>query len=453
MKKIVTPQLSSQEVSSQEVLSREVSSQEVLSREVSSRAKRGISLFKGVSYRFFTVCFATFMRSLASLGMTLRGMTAGALFFFTLFSHAVINAATSPTLKEKIGQMLLVGFPGDAVQANDSVVQAILTHQLGGVILYNKDFQTKGPRNITNPQQLKQLTQDLQRYARQAAGENHRDDYPLLIGIDYEGGKVNNLPPEKGFPETSSAAQIGTASIAEANKAAQSMAKTLQTLGINLDFAPVVDVNINPQNPIIAKYGRSFSEDPSKVVTYAQIYAKAFHDHGILCTYKHFPGHGSATGDTHKNFVDVTQTWTKTELIPYQKLMHQPDSCPLIMTAHITNRKLDLAGYPASLSQAMTTNLLRNQLHFRGLVITDDLQMKAIADHYDLASIVRLAINAGADLLMFSNQLAKTPVMPDEIIDAIYTQVQSGKIARERIDQAYGRIVALKRAMAASHKS
>lgn len=371
------------------------------------------------------------------------------LVFFCGIAQAA-STTPQPSLRDKIGQMLIVGFQGTSLKPDDRIVQDILAHRIGGVIVYKTDFLTKAERNIKDPAQLKQLTQQLQNYAKQAANKNHSYYYPLLIGIDYEGGKVNNLPKEKGFPKTISAAEIGAGSVTAAKKEAERMAQTVQNEGINLNFAPVLDVNVIPNNPIIGYYNRSFSADPNQVAKYAQIYAQAFHDHGILCSYKHFPGHGSSTGDTHKNFVDVSKTWKMEELIPYKKLINQPTSCTFIMTAHITNHQLDPANYPASLSRAITTDLLRNQLHFNGVIITDDLQMKAISDHYDLSSVVELAINAGADMLMFSNQLLENPPPTEQIIDAIYNAVRAGKISPQKIDEAYARIVKIKRDLSPS---
>lgn len=372
------------------------------------------------------------------------------ILFSLIFIGSMAQAAVKdpqPSLREKIGQMLLVGFQGTSLKPEDPIVQDILAHRVGGVIIYKTDFQTKGERNVKDPNQLKQLTQQLQNYAKQTANKNHNYYYPLLIGIDSEGGKVNNLPTQKGFPTTVSAAEIGAGSVTTAKKAAEHMAQTLGDEGINLNFAPVLDVNIVPNNPIIGYYNRSFSTDPNQVAKYAHIYAQAFHKHGILCSYKHFPGHGSSTGDTHKNFVDVSKTWKTEELIPYKKLLNQPDSCTFVMTAHITNHQLDPANYPASLSSAITTDLLRKKLHFKGVIITDDLQMKAIADHYDLNTVVELAINAGADMLMFSNQLSKNPPTTAQIIDAIYNDIQAGKISPQKIEEAYVRIIKTKKSI------
>lgn len=352
--------------------------------------------------------------------------------------------ATNVLLKEKIGQMLLVGFKGTKLHRTDPIVQSILAQQIGGVILFDYDFQTKTfDHNIKNPEQLKHLTHQLQKYANEASA-NNKNSVPLFISIDYEGGKVNRLKEDMGFPKTLSAADIGVLTADEAKQYAEQMATTLKEAGINLNFAPVLDVNVNPDNPVIGQLGRSFSSDPQKVVKYARIFSRAYQNHGILPVYKHFPGHGSSTGDTHVGFVDVTNTWVDEELTPYKQLLQQPEDCPMIMTAHVLHYGLDNKGYPASLSQAITTTLLRETLHFKGVVVTDDLQMKAVSDHYGLVDAVRLAINAGADILVFGNQLVSTPEDPQQIVDLIYQDVMTGHIPEGRIDEAYQRIMKLK---------
>lgn len=359
---------------------------------------------------------------------------------FLLFIIGTLSMALTKevTLKDKIGQMLVIGFNGMALKPNDAIVQAILAQRIGGVILFDYHFQTNThDHNIKNPQQLKHLTEQLQSYAKQ----------PLFISIDYEGGRVTRLKENAGFPKTLSAADIGLGSDEQANQYAQQMAKTLKEAGININFAPVLDVNVNPNNPIIGQLGRSFSSDPQKVIHYAAIFSKAYQEHGILCAYKHFPGHGSSTGDTHVGFVDVTQTWKEYELEPFKQLLQQPYACPVVMTAHVVHLGLDNKGYPASLSAAITTGLLRDKLNFDGVVVTDDLQMKAIADNYSVEDAVRLAVNAGADLLVFGNQLESAPQDPQQIVDIIYQDVMAGTISESRIDEAYQRIMKLKNKM------
>ncbi len=368
------------------------------------------------------------------------------LFIPILFIGFSIMAQAQPvSLKTKIGQMLLIGFQEAELTPTSSITQAILSQQIGGVILFDYNFQLKNhDHNIKNPAQLQKLTQQLQHYAKQADINHHNHLTPLFIGIDYEGGFVNRLKESYGFPKTLSAADIGQGSDEQALRYAEQMANTLNTMGININFAPVVDVNINPNNPVIGKLNRSFSSDPDIVTHYAAIFSRVFQAHGIACAYKHFPGHGSSTGDSHEGFVDVTKTWKSLELIPYQKLFHTSSRCPMIMSAHVVHTGLDKKGYPASLSFAMSTELLRNTLKYDGIVITDDLQMKAITDHYSIAEAVELAIHAGADILVFGNQLVATPQDPAKIVDIIYQDVLKGKISEERINQSYQRIMALK---------
>ena len=369
------------------------------------------------------------------------------LTFLLLFIYG-INMATGKqvTLKEKIGQMLIFGFEGTKLHENDAIVRAISAQQIGGVILFDYNYKTKTyDHNIKNPQQLKALVSQLQSYTRAAADHHANGLYPLFVSIDYEGGKVNRLQESHGFPKTLTAAEIATHSKADANVYIQKMAETLHQAGINLNFSPVVDVNINRNNPIIGKLGRSFSHDPAIVADYAALYTEAYQRHGIVGVCKHFPGHGSSLGDTHVGLVDVTTTWKKDELEPYKKLFSHPNHCPMVMTAHVINKKLDDSGYPASLSKAVTTDLLRNKMGFDGVVVADDLQMKAIKDHYGTEEAVRLAINAGADMLIFGNQLSVIPQDIATIVNMIYADVQAGKISTHRIDEAYQRIMKIKK--------
>lgn len=364
-------------------------------------------------------------------------------FFWTI---SAFSSAKEVGLKEKIGQMLMIGFEGSALKSGDAIVQAILSQDIGGVILFDYNFKTQTfNHNIQSPQQLKKLTEDLQHYAKEAAKDHQNDLYPLLIGMDYEGGeRGTRLKETHGFPKTLPAAELGKLSEKEVHIYAEQMSDTLKKAGVNLNFAPVVDVNTNPDNPVIGKIKRSFSEDPEKVVQYASIFSKAYRDQDIACAYKHFPGHGSSMGDSHEGFVDVTNTWKALELIPYEKLLNQPTGCQMVMIAHVVNSKLDKKAVPATLSSEIIQQLLRKQLNFKGLVVTDDMQMKSIIDHYGLAEALRLTVNAGADILIFGNQLVSAPQNPREVIDIIYQDVKAGHIPESRIQEAYERIMKLK---------
>ena len=344
--------------------------------------------------------------------------------------------------------MLIIGFDGKKVNSDSAIVKAIQQSCIGGVILFDYNLSShKFDKNIQNPKQVARLTKSLQRYAAQATQCAKHQPLPLFISIDYEGGAVTRLKQRYGFPKTLSAREISQLTVTQAKGYAKKMAETLQRAGINLNFAPVSDVNVNPKNPIIGKLHRSFSADPDTVIKFASIFVQQYKAHNILCAFKHFPGHGSSTTDSHKGFVDVSHTWKTEELRPYQMLIPSSSNCHFIMAAHIVNTQLDPKGYPATLSKTMLTDILRKQLKFKGIIITDDMQMKAITDKYGLEEAVILAINAGANMLIFGNQLVAKAQDPNVIINLIYQNVQNHKISKMRINQAYKHIVNVKRRM------
>ena len=362
-------------------------------------------------------------------------------FLFSLCCsfNAFAENISGVNLREKIGQMLLIGFYGGKVNNQSPIIQTMQKNNIGGVILFNYN------KNIENPEQVKQLNQDLQYFNDQGHLQYQRAQLPLLISVDYEGGKVNRLGTQYGFPAAPSAAEVEQKSVAEVESIAESMASTLQTAGFNLNLAPVLDVNANPDNPVIGKMQRSFSADAAMVGQYASIYTHKFLNKNVQCAYKHFPGHGSSTKDSHLGFVDVTETWQPDELLPYQMLLSSNDACGVIMTAHIVNRQLDESGLPATLSYKILTELLRQQLNFKGVIVTDDMKMKAITDNYGLEESLVLTINAGADMVIFSE-----PQDPEKLIDIIESKALAGGIHMERINDAYQHIISLKESLKSS---
>ena len=370
------------------------------------------------------------------------------LLSLTLFVWCGLSLASGVSLKEKIGQMLLIGFEGKTIDAQSPIAKAIEENNIGGVILFDYNSRTKQfDYNISSPEQVKLLNQQLQSVTTIANIAHHRRNLPLLISVDYEGGMVNRLKEEYGFPSTLSAKTMGKMPIDAVNKLASTMADTLTTSGFNLDFAPVLDVDVNPDNPVIGKRERSFSDNPSEVAKYAHLFSKQFLMKGVQCAYKHFPGHGSSTADSHLGFVDVTDTWHDQELLPYQQLLAHPNHCGMIMTAHIINKKLDPSGFPATLSHNILTGILRHELKFDGVIITDDMQMKAIADNYGLENAITMAVNAGADMLVFGNQLKGEDQDPKEIINIIEKKIALGEISKNRINEAYKHICHLKKSL------
>lgn len=338
-----------------------------------------------------------------------------------------------PDLPTMIGQMVLVGFRGTTLTDDAPILRDIRAGRVGGVILFNRDVALDSPvRNIRSPDQVRLLLHTLQDAAA----------IPLLTAVDQEGGRILRLRPEDGFlPAIPSAAALGAADDpAVTREAAASVGGLLFDLGFNVNFAPVVDLAVNPDSPAIARLERSFSPDADVVIRHATAYIEGLHDKRILACLKHFPGHGSASADSHLGFTDVTKTWTEDELLPYAALAGKAD---LVMTAHVFHAALD-PDHPATLSRAVMTDLLRDRLGFEGVIVTDDMQMKAIAAHYPFEKAVRLAVLAGADLLLFGNNLAYDPDLPANVIDLLLQAVEDGTIPRERIEASYRRIRALK---------
>src|SRR5690606_7689504 len=184
----------------------------------------------------------------------------------------------------------------------------------------------------------------------------------------------------------------------------ESTAATLAGLGFNVNFGPVVDLASNPDNPIIAKYGRAFSANEDSVALLAKEFIKQHRKYNVLTSLKHFPGHGSSKDDTHLGIADVTNTWEERELTPYKSLIDS-GYADAVMTSHIVNRKLDAQGNPGTLSTPILDGLLRKQLKFNGVIFTDDMQMHAITKHYGLEEAIKLAINGGVDIMTFSNNI------------------------------------------------
>ncbi len=331
------------------------------------------------------------------------------------------------SLAAKIGQMIMVGFGGRTVDISHAIVQQIADGLVGSVVLFG--------RNVGSPAQLLALTSTLRGYS----------PIPLLVAVDQEGGWVARLPRSFGITTNYSAQFLGTGNDLELTRAqGDSTAQCLARFGINLNLAPVVDLNTNPNNPIIGRYERSYSADPEIVIEHARAVIEAHRPHQVLCTLKHFPGHGSSQSDTHYGFVDVTDTWNVTELAPYAALIGQ-QSCDVIMTAHIFNATLD-ADHPATLSRHVITGLLREKLGFTGVVISDDMQMGAIANQYNLETAVRLAIEAGVDIIAFSNNIPFSRTANANRLHEIITGlVDDGTLSAQRIDESYQRIMNLKR--------
>ncbi len=353
-------------------------------------------------------------------------------------SPARVLAQDQPSLEAMAGQMLLVGFRGLTAAEADPVMQDIAAGRVGGVVLFDRDAALKSPvRNIESPAQVASLIAALKAKAA----------IPLLVAVDQEGGRVDRLKVKYGFPAAQSAASLGSRhDLALTRRAAEALGHTLAKVGFNLNFAPVLDVNVNPASPAIGALERSFSPDPAQVAAQAGAFIKGLHAAGILACAKHFPGHGSAGADSHLGVADVTRTWSAGELIPYELLApgraKEGQAFDLVMTGHLFNTNWDLR-HPATLSRA-ALSLLRERIGYEGVVISDDLQMKAVSEQYGFEEVVRLALQADVDILLFGNNLAYEPDVAARAVGLMVRMVQKGEIPRERLERSYGRIMALK---------
>ncbi len=345
-----------------------------------------------------------------------------------------ISFLSGDELDKKIGSMLMVGFVGTSASPSSQICRDIAKYDLNGVILFDYNPVDKDkPKNIVSKEQTATLAKELQ-----ACSPNHN----LLISADQEGGKVQRLKSNRGFyGKFPSAASVADMDDDQTKRIYRSMAKELINAGFNYDLAPVVDLALNKDNYIIYKLGRSYGEDPLKVSHKASLFIDEMHKEGVLTSIKHFPGHGSSLGDTHKGYVDVTNTWSEIELEPYKLLSNKTDS---VMVAHVFNAKLD-PDHPASLSHATITKLLRWKLGYRGVVITDDLQMGAITKKYTLRETIKLAIKAGNDILLFGNQLhPKNAVTPKMYVEIVKDLLAKKEISMDEINKAHERVQKLR---------
>ena len=339
------------------------------------------------------------------------------------------------TLDQIIGEMIILGFRGTEVDNTSKIVKDINEYNIGGVILFDYDVPSKSfPRNIENPKQTKKLIEDLK--------ELTRND--LFIAVDAEGGYVNRLKAEYGFVQIKSAQEMGESDPEDTFLEASNLGMELDSLGFNLNFAPVVDVNINKNNPVIGQLERSFSDDPVKVYEHADFFIDAMHRYNIITAIKHFPGHGSSTEDSHLGLVDATNTYNEeVELFPYKKLI-ESNKTDIIMMAHIMNTNID-PDNPATLSSIFLQDILRSRLNYEGVIVSDDMQMRAITIHFGFKEAIVKAINAGCDLLIFSNNGSQYDEdIAQKIVEAIKKALREGKITEEEISSSYNRIKELK---------
>ncbi len=331
-------------------------------------------------------------------------------------------------LRKRIGRMLIVGMDSCSINSNDPIIEKICDYGVGGVILFGYNIPAD-ESGATSYEGLKKLCDDLQNLS----------DYRLLIGVDQEGGKVIRLKAGDGYVGLPSHSYLGEIDSEDSTRFyAGETARVLRESGINLNFAPCADMNVNTSCPVVAKLGRSFSEDGYKAAEHAGYFIEEHRKAGVLTAVKHFPGHGSSVSDSHNGLTDISDTWITDELTPFKNLIERK-VCDIVMVGHLFNSQIDSL-YPASLSRRTVQGVLRDSLDWKGLVISDDMGMKAISSNYTLEESLELSINAGVDMIMLVAN--GTPQRLEQAISVIEKMVVEGRIPEGRITEAYGRIVA-----------
>jgi beta-N-acetylhexosaminidase len=346
-----------------------------------------------------------------------------------------VPASTVP-LERMIGQMLMVGFFGTA-QSDPGVQTVVAQVQAGkiGGILYLRD-------NVVSLAAVAQMNK-----AFLSAGRG----LTPFIAVDQEGGFIQRLKRDIGFPETLSAKRMAAQGLGRAWQDYSTMARALHDHGFNLNLGPVVDLESNPDNPIIARYRRAYSADPDEVASFAAMFIQAHQAVGVLTALKHFPGHGSSQSDTHLGFTDITASWNERELEPYRQLLGRRDlRVDMVMAGHLYHSGLNAGGEPrtpATLSPQVMSRLRGRApagLGYQGVVITDDLRMGAIREHFDDTEALIAAVRAGNDILMYSALGNDMAGLPDRVIETLRAEAARDPAFARRIEQSYTRIMALK---------
>ncbi|TCT24572.1 beta-N-acetylhexosaminidase [Melghiribacillus thermohalophilus] len=324
------------------------------------------------------------------------------------------------TLEQKIGQLLMCGFFG--TEPSHEVVDLIKNFFIGGICYFG--------RNLENPEQIHELSVMLQDHVPHGI--------PLLISIDQEGGMVHRI--HKGVTLSPGNMAVGaTGNPTYAYELARIVSEELRIMGINMNFAPCIDVNNNPHNPVIGV--RSYGEDPKMVAEFGRQAIRGYQDGGVAASAKHFPGHGDTEMDSHLGMPVVHHPISRlerVELFPFRKAIEE--NVDSLMVSHVCFPAIE-DGVPATLSKNMINGVLRNQYKYEGVVITDCMEMRAIEHHYNVEEAVIKAIQAGADILLFSHSYEKQK----RALQALKQAVQNGEISEKRIDISVERILSLKR--------
>ncbi|WP_274363637.1 beta-N-acetylhexosaminidase [Paenibacillus thermotolerans] len=335
-------------------------------------------------------------------------------------NQTISEVISKMSVEDKIGQMIFAGISGTTMNDNDK--KLIGQFHVGGIIFYKRNFDT--------PEQTVKLVNQLK------AG--NRSDLPIFLGVDQEGGRVTRLPGGLvNFPPNKQIGQVNDPEFSY--KVGALLGQELKEFGLNLNFAPVLDINSNPKNPVIGD--RSFGNNPEIVSELGIQTMKGLESQNVIPTVKHFPGHGDTSVDSHLELPIVNKSLKelkKLELIPFERAIEQ--GADVVMVAHILLPELDETN-PASMSKAVMTDLLRKQVGFTGVIITDDMAMGAITEHFDIGKAAVESVKAGSDIILMGHEYNNAV----KIISSLKTAVQHGDISEQRLNESMERIIRLKR--------
>lgn len=336
-------------------------------------------------------------------------------------SDTIADQISKMTLEEKIGQMLIVGV--EAYNFNDNTKSLVQKYKVGGIIALGE--------NVKNTKQLLNLLNSIRK-------ENQKNNIPLFMSIDEEGGRISRVPKEfKKLPTNKAIGQINDNDFSY--KIGRILADEIRAFGFNMDFAPVLDVNSNPKNPVIGD--RSFSSDADTVSNLGVQTMKGIRSRSVIPVVKHFPGHGDTSVDSHLGLPSVNNDLKRlkdVELIPFVEAIK--NNVEAVMIAHILLPKIDKEN-PSSMSKTIITDILRTDLNYDGVVITDDMTMGAIMKNYDIGEAAVKSVNAGTDIVLVCHGFDKEV----EVINALKDAVSKGDIQEKRIDESVYRILKLKK--------
>lgn len=349
-----------------------------------------------------------------------RGLMVGMAALYT--APAFAAQASLDTL---VGNCLVLGFLGDHAQAEGAarLEDDLAVGRVGGVLFLRHNARSRdGVLGLS------------QRF--RSAAPN------AWLAIDQEGGFVQRLTDEMGFTDIPTAEALAEMGLDAARPVFAQAARELAQSGFSMNLAPVADLR-HDGNEVIDRWARAFGDDPDTVAAFCGAFIEAMEGEGVACAIKHFPGHGRSQGDSHDGFVDISETWGEVEAAPFERLIEQ-DKAHLIMGGHLINRRLDPSGRPVTLSAPVLQGLLREQMGYRGAVITDDLDMGAIRNQYSREQAIVDSLAAGNDLLLISNSADADPDLPRRAVDWVGAAIEDGRLSLDRLIDANARIAALK---------